>query len=80
MKLPLFIKQAITSVTVGFVMIAAPTVVAQELAPKQTVRLGLGVDDIRTLDPHFSTGVGETPDLPGNFLPLGTRDSGLGCC
>lgn len=19
-------------------------------------------------------------DLPGNFLPLGTRDSGLGCC
>lgn len=61
MKLPLFIKQAITSVTVGFVMIAAPTVVAQELAPKQTVRLGLGVDDIRTLDPHFSTGVGETP-------------------
>lgn len=61
MKLPPLIKQAIAGLTVGFAMVAAPAIVAQELAPSQTVRLGMGVDDIRTLDPHFSTGVGETP-------------------
>lgn len=59
MNLPLFIKHILASATVGLSIAAMPMAAAQELAPSQTLRLGLGVDDIRTLDPHFSTGVGE---------------------
>lgn len=40
--------------------IAAP-VLAQELAAQQVARLGVGVDDIATVDPHISIGTGEWP-------------------
>lgn len=60
MKATLITKRVLITLTLGMAALTAPTL-AQELAANQTVRLGLGVDDIRTLDPQFSTGVGETP-------------------
>ena len=33
----------------------------QRLASSQVLRVAVGVDDIRTVDPHFSIGVGEQP-------------------
>ena len=54
-------KRILLSVGVGLAMAGTAPVHSQETAPNQNVRLGMGVDDIRTLDPYFSTSVGETP-------------------
>lgn len=55
------IKRLLLSTCLGLALTATTPVISQELAPNQNVRLGMGVDDLRTLDPHFSTSVGETP-------------------
>lgn len=57
-----------------------PMASAQELADNQVLRLGVGVDDIRTIDPHFSVGVGEWPIFGAVYeslvrFPRGTMDA-----
>ncbi len=54
-------KRTLLSVCAGLAIVATAPVHSQEAAPNQNLRLGMGVDDIRTLDPYFSTSVGETP-------------------
>lgn len=53
---------------------------AQDLADSQVLRLGVGVDDIRTIDPHFSVGIGEYSILSAVYealvrFPRGTMDA-----
>jgi len=55
------LKRMIGSACLGLAFTVVTPVSSQELAANQNLRLGLGVDDIRTIDPHFSTSVGETP-------------------
>lgn len=55
-------------------------VYAQDLADNQVVRIGVGVDDIRTIDPHFSVGTGEWPIFAAVYeamvrFPKGTMDA-----
>lgn len=44
-----------------FAIACAAPAAAQKLAKDQTLRVAVGVDDIRTVDPHVSIGVGEFP-------------------
>lgn len=60
---------------------AGPMAIAQDLADEQVMRLGVGVDDIRTIDPHFSVGVGEWPIFGAVYesmvrFPRGSMDAG----
>ena len=45
----------------GAALLVAGHVQAQELADEQVLRITMGVDDIRTVDPHFAIGTGEGP-------------------
>lgn len=54
-------KKALVLASFAAATIIALPVSAQQLASNQNLMLGMGVDDIRTLDPQFSTSVGETP-------------------
>lgn len=55
------IKKALFLTSFSVAALIATPVAAQQLASNQNLILGMGVDDIRTLDPQFSTSVGETP-------------------
>lgn len=60
---------------------AAAPALAQELAAQQVARLGVGVDDIATVDPHISIGTGEWPIYGPVYealvhFPQGTMDGG----
>lgn len=57
------LKRLTFALVTGAIALNAPTVsvYAQELAEEQIVRVAVGVDDIKTLDPHFSVGTGEWP-------------------
>lgn len=65
-----FIKRAAAATLLGLASMTAQLAAAQELASSQAVTLGMGVDDIRTVDPHFSTGVGETPIVEFTYEAL----------
>jgi len=54
-------KKALVLASFAAAALIALPVSAQQLATNQNLMLGMGVDDIRTLDPQFSTSVGETP-------------------
>lgn len=56
-------KRFALCVALGALVSGAPAgmLSAQELAEEQVVRVAVGVDDIKTLDPHFSVGTGEWP-------------------
>lgn len=53
-------KQIFVMLTFGMAALAAAPGMAQTLASDQTVRVGIGVNDIRTADPQIATAVGET--------------------
>ncbi|WP_372624193.1 ABC transporter substrate-binding protein [Falsiroseomonas sp.] len=52
-----------TGLALGGALFGIPRAEAQQprLASSQVLRVAVGVDDIRTVDPHFSIGVGEQP-------------------
>src|SRR3546814_14366507 len=74
-------KRFALCVALGALVSGAPAgmLSAQELAEEQVVRVAVGVDDIKTLDPHFSVGTGEWPmtgpvyegllPFPDGFVP-----------
>lgn len=57
------LKKLTLALALGSLTLSAPvgSLNAQELADEQIVRVAVGVDDIKTLDPHFSIGTGEGP-------------------
>ncbi len=50
---------------------------APRLASSQVLRFALGVDDIRTVDPHFSIGLGEQPVTKSVYEGLVTFPDGV---
>jgi len=60
-KLTSFIKKALLLTSLGVTTVLSMPLMAQQVANNQNLILGLGVDDLRTLDPQFATSVGETP-------------------
>ncbi|MGE0797110.1 MAG: ABC transporter substrate-binding protein [Lautropia sp.] len=50
---------------------------AQALAAQQVVRFGLGVDDIRTVDPQIATSVGESPIIEFVYESLARFPEGV---
>lgn len=65
----------------GAALLAAPHAHADNLADEQVLRIAMGVDDIRTVDPHFAIGTGEAPIYRSVYqaltmFPDGTLDMG----
>jgi peptide/nickel transport system substrate-binding protein len=73
-------RTVITAASIAAAVCVGPMASAEELADNQVLRLGVGVDDIRTIDPHFSVGVGEWPIFGAVYeslvrFPRGTMDA-----
>lgn len=73
-------RNLLAAVALAAVTLNAPGAFAQQIADEQVLRIGVGVDDIRTIDPHFSVGTGEWPIFASVYeamvrFPRGSMDA-----